>query len=224
MPVNKLRIKYFKVFIKTQQNVVQRQTINITLAMILQNELLESTSITYYSEFMPNTILSKLTIACTLLMLTVTQFAFSQIPRKLTSTLSIGGTSKNVYIDGNYYFYQQSVGQESIIGVNSGKQFFLRQGFIQPLKGTSIYPKNSNELEMAIHPNPFNDNITLTFNDAISDVIIIKIYNTFGQLFYNYTYSPTQEINLDLGYLSQGLYIANVSSNGKQSSLKLIKN
>ena len=36
--------------------------------------------------------------------------------------------------------------------------------------------------------------------------------------------SPTQKIDLNLSKLTQGLYVARVSSNGKQSTLKLIKN
>lgn len=173
---------------------------------------------------MLNTTSSKLCIACLLLVPISIQHANAQTPKKLLSTLSIGGTSKKVYIDGNNYFYQQTVGQESIIGVNLGKQLSLRQGFIQPLKGKTVSAKSSNELEMTISPNPFSDNITLTFSDAISDVIIVRIYNSHGQIAHNQTYSPTQKINLDLGNLTQGLYIARVSSNGKQSSLKLIKN
>ena len=173
---------------------------------------------------MTNSTSLKLCVACLLLIPISIQHAKAQTPKKLVSTLSIGGTSNKAYIDGNSYYYQQTVGQESIIGVNSGKQFSIRQGFIQPLKGITVRAKSSNELEMIIAPNPFNDNITLTFDNAISDVIIVRITNSHGQIVYNRTYSPTQKIDLNLSKLTQGLYVARVSSNGKQSTLKLIKN
>lgn len=82
---------------------------------------------------------------------------------------------------------------------------------------------NSIDLNIKAYPNPFSNQITIEANEPIYKV---EIYNLLGQKVKNILFnSPTENsINIDLSDLSQGNYIAKVSSELLINTIKLIKN
>ena len=149
---------------------------------------------------------------------------YSQTPHKLRSSLGVSGSSSIVVLNGGQYFYQQSIGQEGTIGTNISSPLVLRQGFIQPLGIFGKVQKDIGTLKVLVYPNPVNDNVTFTFEDVIYDDILVTIYNSWGKVVGNYTFTASQKINLNLIGFSAGLYLVKVNSVNKSSIVKLIRN
>jgi len=150
------------------------------------------------------------------------QPASAQVPVKLRSTLSIGGSSKTQTSNGKLFSVQQSIGQSSVIDSYKAKGYVLRQGFLQPFNGSSN-SKTNQDLQATVSPNPFSENIIVSFSEAILDDLYVTLYDMFGQTVFNKQYQATQELNLDFAYLPSGLYIIKINTSRKHLTAKLIK-
>jgi hypothetical protein len=75
-----------------------------------------------------------------------------------------------------------------------------------------------------IHPNPFQESLSIDFSMKEIQQVQIKIYNELGQLLssYNKTFAG-EKVLLKTGHLSAGLYEVVVSAEGWNESHKLIK-
>ena len=73
-----------------------------------------------------------------LLMQLSSQTVNSQALIKQRSTLSISGSSKTITSRGQQFYMQDIVGQSGAIGLSQRNNYLLRQGFIQPIKGSNI--------------------------------------------------------------------------------------
>jgi hypothetical protein len=100
----------------------------------------------------------------------------AEYPTKLRSTISLGGHSGVVSLNGKQLIIQQSIGQTSVINSFQAKGVLLRQGFIQPLNSKRS-SRGNNELEGEVQPNPFSDYISISFSEVISNDIFITIIN-----------------------------------------------
>ncbi|HUX53098.1 MAG TPA: T9SS type A sorting domain-containing protein [Williamwhitmania sp.] len=140
----------------------------------------------------------------------------------LRSTLSIGGSSNTFNVQGKRYFYQQSIGQTSVINSYQAKGYMLRQGFIQPLRGVD---KNSamQSLHVTISPNPFSSIVIVKIAESITDKLNVTLYDMYGRMQYTNRFGATQQLNLDLSFLAQGLYILSVDSGIMHVVTKLTK-
>ena len=148
--------------------------------------------------------------------------AFSQNPVKLRSTTSAVGTTGNIQYRNERLYIAQSVGQASVINKYNAQGVTLRQGFIQPLsKASSEISKES--LKGMIYPNPFINELIVSFSDAVSDELLVSIYNSQGNLVHSDRQNAHQEIHLDLTNLLRGIYFLVVTTNNKQFSSHLIK-
>lgn len=165
----------------------------------------------------------RLIVSSVLLLFLSVQNVNSQAPKMLRSSLNISGSSKSIVLNGDKYFYQQSVGQDGIIGLNQSSPLALRQGFIQPLYANSPRLKDKNSLKVLVYPNPVNDYVRMTFSDVITDDIVITIHNSWGKVVGNSSYEAAQELLINLNELPIGLYILKINSGNKISSVKLIK-
>ncbi|MFM2369766.1 MAG: hypothetical protein RL619_2079 [Bacteroidota bacterium] len=143
----------------------------------------------------------------------------------LRSTIGVSGSLKNINIQNKDYIIQQSVGQGSVIGTFMNDNLILRQGFIQPDVLAKIADKTIPlNLEAVIYPNPFSENILLMFNEEVTSIISVEIYDIIGKLIFSKDYSPSQSIDVSLGNLPVSNYIIKAKANNKQFVKKIIKN
>jgi len=171
-----------------------------------------------------NYFIKEFTIVCLLTLLFATQ-GLSQTTVKLRATLSSGGLSKTVSINGNDCYMQQCIGQLSIIGFIHTNTISIRQGFIQPLiAGSSTSKKtDSSCLQAIIYPNPFSKSITITFSNKITECIYVDIKDLFGRTLLSNRYGAIQELSIDFPDLKPGMYIIKVVAGEKQLTTRLIK-
>ena len=150
------------------------------------------------------------------------QTVHSQAPKKLRSTISISGSSSTIIYQDQQFFVQQSTGQSSVIGLSRGRNYLLRQGFIQPFQGSGSRIESQN-LQVMISPNPFPADIIISFTEKISDDIYVAIIDLSGRTVYFKRYGATREINLNPGPLPAALYFIRVYTDKKCYISKLIK-
>lgn len=152
------------------------------------------------------------------------QQVLSQSNLLVRSTTGASGASKEI-TDGNQtYVIQQSIGQKSVIGTIDNGNYILRQGFIQPDILAKIMDKNVPlNLHMKVYPNPFANQISLSFNEEIKDGIDIEVFNILGSQVFKMSYQPSQQINVKLDKLSSGQYFFKAIANHKQFLTKIIK-
>ena len=140
------------------------------------------------------------------------------------STVGVSGSSSTVSVDNKTYTIQQSIGQASVIGTFKTNNYTLRQGFIQPniltkIKDTNI-PLN---LSAIVFPNPFVENISLSFNENIKGEVIISLYDLLGRMLFTNKYEANKNINIPLKELPVAHYILKVRANNRQFIKKIIK-
>jgi hypothetical protein len=153
----------------------------------------------------------------------IQQQALSQ-SNLVRSTTGASGASLEMKNGNNVYVIQQSVGQPSIIGTVREGEYVLRQGFIQPDILSRVAEKNMPlNLQLSLHPNPFQEQISLVFNEEIKGEINITVYNILGALIYTKNYQSNQRIDVVLDWVSSGEYILKTVANQKQFISKIIK-
>lgn len=140
------------------------------------------------------------------------------------STTGASGASEEIIHNGNTYIIQQSVGQPSVIGTIGNGDYIFRQGFIQPNVLSQIIEKNIPlNLQLSLYPNPFEDQISLVFNENIKGDIHITVFNILGAQMFSKTYTTSQQVDVMLSWLSSGEYILKTIANQKQFVSKIIK-
>ena len=143
----------------------------------------------------------------------------------LRSTLGNNGLSKAVTSNAGTYFIQQSIGQASVIGTYSKSNFTIRQGFLQPPNQANIRSINIIEtnLKANLYPNPFQQSINVSFDEAINNDMSVVIYHISGRIIFSEKYPAHQLINVPLGNIAKGDYILKITTDNKQLVAKLIK-
>lgn len=143
----------------------------------------------------------------------------------IRSSLASSGSSNTISTNDGIYNVSASIGQSSVIGTSSNEGYVLRQGY-QQLSILSDKTKlpGDNKLNTIIYPNPFQQSISVSFNEQITNDIFIDVFNVNGRLVFSKKFPPSQLLKLRLGNISNGTYVIKVASNGKQFSAKLIKN
>lgn len=113
------------------------------------------------------------------------QQTIAQSSPLIRSTSGISGSSETIYTGTNTYIIQQSIGQTSAIGTFKSNDYTFRQGFIQPNVMAVIKDKNIPLiLKITIYPNPFEKDISLSFNEEIKDEVIITVFDITGRLIF----------------------------------------
>jgi hypothetical protein len=150
------------------------------------------------------------------------QMVKAQVPGKMRSALSTGGSSVTILANGQQYYLQQSIGQSGIIGLIQNSNIQLRQGFIQPLEG-SVKTVSSGTLQATIFPNPFSEHIIVSLYEETPDLLFVTIYDLNGKIVYLKKLETPQELILDTSPLPPGIYFIRISTTTKYLNSKLIK-
>jgi len=143
----------------------------------------------------------------------------------LRSNLGTSGSSKVILTKKGQYSVSQSIGQTSVIGTYSNNEYYLRQGYQQPLNKIKVVKEvfNNDDLTATVHPNPFEQSVFVSFDDDIEEEISVSVFDVAGKEIYFKQFKPSQRIELNLNNLSLGTYILKVLSNDKLFNAKLIK-
>jgi hypothetical protein len=136
----------------------------------------------------------------------------------------VSGSSEVISLNNSTYFFQQSIGQAGVIGTFSDIEYVLRQGFIQPNVISKIIetdiPLN---LVSNVYPNPFIENISLSFNEEIRGNVSVEVFDMLGRLIFSKNYLASQNLNVILRNLPVADYILKVTANRKQLIKKILK-
>lgn len=138
-------------------------------------------------------------------------------------TLSQNGSSDFIYANNKSYFFQQSIGQASVINTYGTDNHQLRQGFLQPIKAALVNSGFDTEIEVLVYPNPFQENLNLNFEETLTDVITISLHHITGQLLSQSTYDPVESLSLQFDNLPIGAYVLRGQMRSQTFSIKLIK-
>jgi hypothetical protein len=150
------------------------------------------------------------------------QHTSAQVPVRLRSVLSAGGSSDIVMSDGHQYYLQQSIGQPGITGLSQNKNYQLRQGFIQPL-AVSLKINSTGTLQATIFPNPASDNIIISLAEEITEPLYIALYDLNGKIIYFKKHAGSPELTMNAGDLAPGAYFIRVSTTTKYFYSRIIK-
>jgi hypothetical protein len=95
-----------------------------------------------------------------------------------------------------------------------------------PCSHVSIKEIGNNLSNITLYPNPFTENLNISFNANNNEKIEIRLYDITGKLILNENYSIStgnNSINLNTINLSGGVYVINIQNSGVLQSFKLIK-
>ena len=115
----------------------------------------------------------------------------------------------------------QSVVFKFVNHCKSGNSTFLDNIYVDSLLSTSDMDFD----EIAIAPNPAESNVTISFGSIRTEDVTISIYNSLGQKLSTYSSSAINSSNqaqLDVSNLSQGLYFVSISDGNRTTSKKLL--
>lgn len=137
----------------------------------------------------------------------------------------VSGSSQVIAIKNNNYIVQQSIGQASVIGTFITDDLILRQGFLQPNVSAKFEDKKTivNNSNAIIYPNPFTENVSLSFSDEITSPILVEVYDLLGRLLFTKEYTPSQSIDIMLGHLPVATYVLKANTKNTQIIKKIIK-
>lgn len=118
-----------------------------------------------------------------------------------------------------------SVGQVFYL-VKESNNITVSEGVQQPYEISVItsYSDDAIGLDYKVFPNPANDAITLRVPEKYCGKSVYKLYDAAGKVLSNATVNK-QEVIIETGQLSKGIYFLNISDEKKQlKNFKIIKN
>ncbi|WNH09172.1 T9SS type A sorting domain-containing protein [Thalassobellus suaedae] len=152
------------------------------------------------------------------------QEILAQTTPLIRSTTGVAGGSEVVSNGESSYLIQQSFGQQSVIGTQGANNYTLRQGFIQPNILSLIKDKELPvSFKMMVYPTPFDEQITLAFNEDIKSEVKVSIFNVLGAQVFAIDCKPKQKISIKLNQLPSGQYFLKAITNKKQFLRKVLK-
>ena len=141
----------------------------------------------------------------------------------MRSTLGVSGFSSTITSNFKTYVIQQSVGQASVIGKFQSNGIVARQGFIQPPMLSSKVIVEETNLQAVIYPNPVNNDVNITFKEAVKESVYIRIFDMLGRSVYNKELNAAQQLKINLSFLASAQYIFLINTGEKQFKANLIK-
>ena len=143
--------------------------------------------------------------------------------RIIRSTVGSAGSINNIKTALGTFNVSQSIGQSGVIGTGSNNNYYMLQGYQQPIFALNEPISRNKNLNATIFPNPFNSSLYIRFTSIINDDVHVKLYDVHGKIMYSKIFSETQTIDLQIGDLSKGIYLLNIQSNGTDLNEKVIK-
>lgn len=140
------------------------------------------------------------------------------------STVGISGYSKSIDANGKIYSVSQSIGQSSVINTFISNGYTLLQGYqlaYIPLHINQL--PIDNNLKAVLFPNPFYESIQVSFEDQITNDIVVVVFDMMGRTIHRQTFSPSQLIKIDLTHIPGGIYVLKVTVENKQFIAKPTK-
>jgi hypothetical protein len=137
---------------------------------------------------------------------------------KSSTLASIG----NGLISNKNFIVHQSIGQSSVIGRFQNSGVNVGQGF---LNGVLPFRK-SKEVPMQIiaYPNSFVNDVRFKFVQGYNFEVAMTIFDLNGKMVFQGTKVPlNNEIEIDLDYLSSGLYLVKFKFGNSFTQTRLIK-
>jgi hypothetical protein len=122
---------------------------------------------------------------------------------------------------------KQTVGQQSLTGTSTNKNYVVMQGFQQSLWSKYIASSNIDSIEnikTTTYPNPFTETINFQFSKPIADIISISIFDVLGRLVYEQKKKAINTIlTIDLASLPTSEYLIRLSTTNLNYYTKIIK-
>jgi Leucine-rich repeat (LRR) protein len=136
----------------------------------------------------------------------------------ILSVIMMGNSKYNIEFNGDLFTtYNPSINLELQQGVNSLKVYtdLDCQGIYEERIVVSDEP--------IVTPNPFNNRLSI-YTNSDSEVIIVHIYNIFGQRVLSQTFNQhTNDIQIDTSRLAAGMYLMAVQTDNETTTHKIIK-
>lgn len=143
--------------------------------------------------------------------------AFSQALHHDMISAQGGGVTTSSGIKVNY-----TVGQQSVTGTSSGA-YVVQQGF-QQNNWSKIINENNNLIVTTLFPNPFVEQITLTFSSSPGIKVKVIVFDVLGRIVHSeVVVNENNEIKLNLSRLSSAEYLIRLTSENYEHSAKIIK-
>lgn len=152
-------------------------------------------------------------------------------PKDLTAFTSVNNKDKNVSIDlsGGSVYHVELNGQ--VMNTTESKITLPLANGNNNLKITSdkicqgVIEKNINLAEdVLIYPNPFNDILNLSIENAGTGKTRVRVHSLESKLVFFKEYLPNENpLSLDLTHLTTGIYLLEVSINNSTNIHKIVK-
>jgi len=113
-----------------------------------------------------------------------------------------------------------SIGNKGYIGIGGDGTTFYHDFWEYNPSGTTGIAEMAKET-IFIYPNPANDILTLNFDNGNNADLTLNIYNITGELVRSETLRQNQQ-QINIGELSNGIYMVEIKSNGWSENQKLI--
>ncbi len=127
----------------------------------------------------------------------------------------------------NGIIVKQTVGQQSVIGSSTNKDYVVMQGFQQSYWSKYI-ASNKIDVVQGINtiafPNPFTETINFKFSKPITEDISIFIFDILGRLVYEQKKKIDNDIlTIDLAKFPTSEYLVRLNTNSFNYYTKIIK-
>lgn len=120
------------------------------------------------------------------------------------------------------YIVQQSIGQSSVVGPFKNKGIYVFQGFLNG--ATQIKKSSEMPLKIVAYPNSFVGEVNFRFVPGYKKQVEISIFDFIGRNVFKGVRIPIDnEIELDLEFLSVGLYVVIFNYENTFSQVRIIK-
>jgi len=132
------------------------------------------------------------------------------------TSVGIGKTSNlNIIV-------HQSIGQSSVIGTFQKNGVSLGQGFLHGI--TPFKKSKEGPMQIIAYPNSFFNVVRFKFVPGFNFEVAITIFDLNGKMVYQGTKVPlNNQIEINLDFLSSGLYLANFKFGNTFSQTRLLK-
>lgn len=122
---------------------------------------------------------------------------------------------------------KQTVGQQSITGSSTNKEYVVIQGFQQSYWSKYITQSKIDVIQgisTIAYPNPFTETINFQFSEPIEDEISILIFDILGRLIYEQKRRiDSSLLSIDLGRLPTSEFLVRLSTTNLNYYTKIIK-
>lgn len=154
-----------------------------------------------------------------LLILLCTTSVCAQVIQR--QTFSAVGTSVQL---SNQLIISQSIGQMSVNGMSAQQSVVVQQGYQQSMV-SAIFPITTfSPVAIKNFPNPFVNEINVSFSQAIKDPVTIVVSDLFGKVLYQNTFSnPQNGVGFKVANLAPNAYILTITGTNLNYSNKIIK-